>query len=245
MLLYFGIFSNPMHWSEIKEKGGLKYVCVLLNFILGLILLLLVKVSGRRGYAEEKEYQMGIRYCYECRSAKPERAHHCSRCRKCIKKMDHHCPWVGACINGENFGDFTKLLVISVLACAVGISLFSYIIRKKVPRTLSVMEMTPSFGIAIFNALSLLCVSLIFSTLLTRQTRLILKNMSYVEFLQVRKLEELGIQCPPNPYNRGAQSNLASTFGGVKDVFLCTAPAEAREQSYDSYWPPTGVEKGY
>lgn len=41
------------------------------------------------------------RWCSECRTWKPDRAHHSSDLDRCVRKMDHLCPWVGGVI-GEN-----------------------------------------------------------------------------------------------------------------------------------------------
>jgi palmitoyltransferase len=32
-------------------------------------------------------------WCYQCKTWKPDRAHHCSDVNRCVRKMDHFCPW--------------------------------------------------------------------------------------------------------------------------------------------------------
>lgn len=39
------------------------------------------------------------RYCSECRTWKPDRAHHSSEINRCVRKMDHYCPWVGGIVS--------------------------------------------------------------------------------------------------------------------------------------------------
>jgi palmitoyltransferase len=40
-----------------------------------------------------RHFDKSIRYCFQCRCIKPDRAHHCSLCGKCVLRYDHHCPW--------------------------------------------------------------------------------------------------------------------------------------------------------
>ncbi|ESU14361.1 palmitoyltransferase PFA5 [Fusarium graminearum PH-1] len=39
------------------------------------------------------------KWCSECRSWKPDRAHHSSEYGRCVYKMDHVCPWMGGIIS--------------------------------------------------------------------------------------------------------------------------------------------------
>lgn len=39
------------------------------------------------------------KWCSECRTWKPDRAHHSSEMGRCIRKMDHLCPWVGGMVS--------------------------------------------------------------------------------------------------------------------------------------------------
>lgn len=64
--------------------------------------------------------------CSECRSIKPDRAHHCSVCHRCISKMDHHCPWINNCVGERNqkffvlFTFYASLLSIHALVLSFG-----------------------------------------------------------------------------------------------------------------------------
>ena len=40
-----------------------------------------------------RHFDGSIRYCFQCKCVKPDRAHHCSVCGQCVLKYDHHCPW--------------------------------------------------------------------------------------------------------------------------------------------------------
>lgn len=39
------------------------------------------------------------KWCSDCRTWKPDRAHHSSELDRCVRKMDHLCPWVGGVIS--------------------------------------------------------------------------------------------------------------------------------------------------
>jgi len=51
-----------------------------------------------------------IRYCNNCRTYKPWRAHHCSICKRCVLRMDHHCPWMWNCVGYANYRYFFMFL---------------------------------------------------------------------------------------------------------------------------------------
>jgi len=53
---------------------------------------------------------IGLRYCWTCKIARPERSKHCNSCDACVQKFDHHCPWTGTCIGLRNYTYFVRFV---------------------------------------------------------------------------------------------------------------------------------------
>jgi hypothetical protein len=64
-----------------------------------------------------RHFDKSIRYCFQCRCIKPDRAHHCSLCGKCVLRYDHHCPWTNSCISFANYKFFILFLGWALCFC--------------------------------------------------------------------------------------------------------------------------------
>lgn len=71
--------------------------------------LLSIKV-GDKEFPLTPSQDKGLRYCYTCKIARPERSKHCSDCDACCQKFDHHCPWTGTCIGLRNYTYFVRFV---------------------------------------------------------------------------------------------------------------------------------------
>ncbi|OAG31976.1 palmitoyltransferase [Nematocida displodere] len=244
LIFYFGAVSNPiLFWEDIQEERAIRGAVIFINCALVLIFGLLFKVSNTRGYLEAKEYRVGARFCYDCRQSKAERAHHCSRCKKCVKKMDHHCPWIGSCVNADNFGNFTKLLGTVFITSLVGLGLYSVKFHRLLRVMVGITSASWQLAVVAANIIALVSIALIIIVLLVRQTRLMLSNLTYVEWLHVRKLDRLDMVCPKNPYDKGSRGNMYEVFGSPLDFILCRMPPSQDSIKYSNYWPPIRLTK--
>lgn len=201
-------------------------------------LVLLVLTSKERGYSPPQDYVPGIRYCTLCSQGKTERTHHCSKCKKCIKKMDHHCPWIGGCVNGDNLANFIKLVSIVSITSLLYLLLYIPPLSRLRPETTE--EVSISFIILTISSVMMFFILVLSVALLVSQLKLLLKNTTYVEYIQASKLDDLGIVYPSNPYDRGVYGNAEEVFGTLKDFFICTTPSPrvfAKAESLN-YWPP-------
>ncbi|EIJ87490.1 hypothetical protein NEPAR06_0073 [Nematocida parisii] len=244
LITYIGIVSGPtLLWDEIRDRTITRVCLMAQNAFVFLDVLLLIYVSNTRGYVKEEEYVVGGKFCYECRKAKPERAHHCSRCGRCINKMDHHCPWVGSCVNANNLGNFIKLITSVLISSVLSLFLHGYVFHKKVGMVYDTLSINIPICLIGLNIIILSFISVAVFLILLRQIRLLIKNITYLESLQIRMLNRLGISVPANPYDRGAMGNIKASLGSPKDFLLCREPENAFAFGYKEYWPPLRMTK--
>ncbi|CAJ0591413.1 unnamed protein product [Cylicocyclus nassatus] len=80
---------------------------------------ILTRVAADLGVVQAECDQAGRnKYCYMCKTLKPDRSHHCSSCGKCVIKFDHHCPWINQCVNYANYKPFLLYILYSTITVA-------------------------------------------------------------------------------------------------------------------------------
>lgn len=59
------------------------------------------------------------RYCTNCGTWKPDRAHHSGEIGRCVRKMDHYCPWVGGMVAETSFKFFVQFVFYAAIFCTI------------------------------------------------------------------------------------------------------------------------------
>ncbi|KAH8838491.1 hypothetical protein MCOR27_008862 [Pyricularia oryzae] len=59
------------------------------------------------------------RYCTNCATWKPDRAHHSGEIGRCVRKMDHYCPWVGGMVAETSFKFFVQFVFYATVFCTI------------------------------------------------------------------------------------------------------------------------------
>lgn len=180
------------------------------------------------------------KYCYRCKTFRPERSHHCSKCNRCVKKMDHHCFWVNTCVNHDNLAHFIRFLFFACIATVELVIYLSYAVVKGM-----------SMGYYQDNRLGLLfrigivvCaifVSFVTGLFVISQTKLVLKNITCIEKAAVKNLIKYAIPPEHNPYDRGKYTNFVEVFGPPSTLFLFRGSGDGLtyKKTYDiELWPP-------
>ena len=133
-----------------------------------------------------------LKFCVTCKIDRQLRAHHCSICNVCIMELDHHCPWISNCIGYRNRRSFVIFLILIFIQ--IGLVLFIkldflwiYLSDSHKKETLQNVEFIVDLIICIFNFFLILAVNVVVIHLLTLQTYLIGKNMTYYEHLSKSK----------------------------------------------------------
>ncbi|TBU30974.1 zf-DHHC-domain-containing protein [Dichomitus squalens] len=127
------------------------------------------------------------RYCHKDGFIKPFRAHHCRACGTCVLKYDHHCPWVGQCVGARNHKFFLIFVFWALLFCAFVCSTLIGLVAR------AAAQNRPDFDVD-GQEIAIIALSgffAIFTTaLLVTHVILIADNMSTVEHMGVRRMQE-------------------------------------------------------
>jgi len=155
-----------------------------------------------------RHFDGSIRYCFQCRCIKPDRAHHCSLCGKCVLRYDHHCPWTNSCISYANYKFFILFLGWALVFCTyiAGTSLEYFILFWQ-----SINGATPNGR---FHLLFLFFASVMFaisvSSLFFYHLYLTAKNRTTVESFRAPIFAD-GPQ--KEGFNLGSKQNFQEIFG--------------------------------
>jgi len=169
-----------------------------------------------------------LRYCKQCRVAKPDRSHHCSRCDKCTLKMDHHCQWTLSCVGFNNYKYFLMLLfwaswgvLFLLLTQYFKVKFIYYKEERTIFEYLLVIDWLMSFSV-LFGSGSLGII----------HTQLVFKNITTLEWMEKWKHQT---HAYANPYDIDPVSNWVQVFG--KNPFLWFFPVNGETSGDGIFYP--------
>lgn len=169
--------------------------------------------------------------CLPCAAAKPPSAHHCRSCNMCIEGLDHHCVFIGSCVGSSNKRSFVSFLFWVVISCVYVEALTINLLWQRraevaamwtwsaqwlfLPRALLAwwrgVETLPAW---LLGAQYLFCTScgavIGCSYLLMQQALSILTGITYVESLQLQKMQTV---YGPKTLHRPTMKRLRLVFG--------------------------------
>lgn len=131
------------------------------------------------------------RWCSECLTWKPDRAHHSSEIGRCVRKMDHYCPWVGGIVSESSFKFFIQFTTYATGYCTICLVAAAYTVHKEIVdgvtldgRKIALLALSAFFG-------------LFTCTMSTTAARFAFLNVTNVEILGLRKkVYQLAIRVP-------------------------------------------------
>lgn len=160
------------------------------------------------------------KYCKQCKSVKPPRAHHCSITGKCILEFDHFCPWVGQTVGYRNYRYFVLFMVYLFTGCmyclVITTTLFLRMTEKDKVRAFS-DEITIDTAVVVIFTITL-AGAISVGILLFWHAYLLISNQTTVEFyLNFEASSEAKSHNLfwKNPYDKGWRKNIMRVFGDM------------------------------
>lgn len=247
IILFLHIGSQMIFFNNESKQLQIVFTCIFnfFSFFVYAYFLMIVMNNGHVDDGKSNEYLLTKlmqfkKFCYRCRTHRPERSHHCSKCDRCIKKMDHHCFWLGRCINNDNMSHFIRFLFFAILSILILVVYASVL-------TVEAMQKTINFFIIIKICIIAFSIFLIFilSMFLLYALRNVLKNVTSIEKEMCDNLIRCGKVPEHNPYDRGKWNNFVEVMGKPGFLFLFGETGDGlsftKTYAIDG-WPPVRRE---
>ncbi|KAK7432831.1 Palmitoyltransferase pfa5 [Neonectria magnoliae] len=130
------------------------------------------------------------KWCSDCRSWKPDRAHHSSEMDRCIRKMDHLCPWVGGVVSETSFNFFAQFTFYCGILCIICIATAAYSLQLQ-------KDEGRSLDGRIIAGLAIGCLFALFTGAMTvTSARFIFTNITNIDMLRKSQTFRLAVRLP-------------------------------------------------
>lgn len=164
---------------------------------------------------------VNYRYCDNCSTYKPPRAHHCQVCKRCVLRMDHHCLWINNCVGFSNYKPFVMFILYAAISCIYSMVVIMNSALQKDwevnrPSYLKFLYITCGSITAVF--------SLTLGSLLAWHLYLLVHNMTTIEYhegVKANWLARKSGQSYHHPFNLGVSKNFNMILGPSKLKWLC------------------------
>ncbi|KAM0350781.1 hypothetical protein HYE67_001010 [Fusarium culmorum] len=130
------------------------------------------------------------KWCSECRSWKPDRAHHSSEYGRCVYKMDHVCPWMGGIISETSFNFFIQFTFYCACYCVLIVSTNAYVVTLRRNAGQSV-EGRVVVGLALGSLFGLFSIAMTATAL-----RFVFQNITNVDLFRKNQTFRLAVRVP-------------------------------------------------
>ena len=142
-----------------------------------------------------------LNYCYSCSLFRPPRTSHCAICDNCVERFDHHCLWLGTCVGKRNYKYFYFLIGFLNIGAIFQICFCIYVLIFEI-KSLKNKESTSYIYVILISIIilyDLLFIILFIGKLFLLHTYLVIKNITFYEYIKEKlNIFPKGI----NPFNK-------------------------------------------
>ncbi|KAI1067857.1 hypothetical protein LB507_010456 [Fusarium sp. FIESC RH6] len=130
------------------------------------------------------------KWCSECRSWKPDRAHHSSEYGRCVYKMDHVCPWMGGIISETSFNFFIQFTFYCACLCIIIVASNAYAVNLRL-QAASRVDARIIVGLVLSSLFGFFSVTMTITAL-----RFAFQNITNVDLFRKNQTFRLAVRVP-------------------------------------------------
>ncbi|KAJ4140432.1 palmitoyltransferase pfa5 [Fusarium equiseti] len=167
------------------------------------------------------------KWCSECRSWKPDRAHHSSEYDRCVYKMDHVCPWMGGIISETSFNFFIQFTFYCACLCIIIVASNAYAVSLHLGAA-SRVDARIIVGLALSSLFGFFSVTMTITAL-----RFAFQNITNVDLFRKNQTFRLAVRVPTGTRSTDKFSTITYplSFPGEDSRAPVTAHSNGIDQS--------------